>query len=311
MNSACVYILVLNYCSLDDTIACVKAIRDINYSNLKILVIDNNSPDGSGKILSDKIPAHEFLQLPVNVGYAGGNNAGFKKALNDKADYILVVNPDVRLPADAIHVYMEIMSSNINVGAINSIQVGVDGVTIDSAFRTGVLGSLVVDGVSYKNGLLPDVLDVDLLFGAALFLRSSAIRRVGGFDPLYFAYGEEIDLCRRFKLHGYSLVVTCRSPVVHLRTNYDKPLSDFVLFLKLKGYYLSRLKNPKTSFGNELKLTMSDLLSAFRSQAPNAYPFNRHKIKRTIILRSIFWFIFNAHRAWFHKKIEITGNVYL
>lgn len=306
-----VWILILNYCSLQDTLECFEHARRSSYENLKILVLDNASPDGSGHSLASELPPQCFVQVGRNLGYAGGNNAGIKLALDSGAEYVLIVNPDVRLPIEAVSDYVSVMSADSTIGALNAIQLDRDGQTIDRSFRDSVLAPMGYVGARMSDNAFRDVFPVGTLFGAALMLAAAALRRVGGFDPLYFAYGEEIDLCRRIRFHGYRLVVTARSPVLHLRTQYTGGVSDFVLFLKLKGYYLGKLKDPCGSFPAALKETVLDFCSALLGRTPDGYPFNTHRVGRYHLLKALGWFAVNAMTAWRHKRLEIRGAAYL
>lgn len=305
MKPPCVYILVLNYCSLDDTLACVKAIRGITYPNFRLLVIDNQSPDGSGKQLAHAVPPHEFIQTGRNLGYAGGNNRGIQRALQDGADYILIVNPDVRLPPDCLRDYVGIMSGDADIAGLNSIQLQGNGMDIDRGFRVGVLQPNGRDQERFDASAFPSFFESPTLYGAALMLSSAALRQVGGFDPLFFAYYEEIDLCRRLRLHGFRLVVTPRSPVIHIRTVYAKPLSRRVRFLRLKGYYLSRLKNREHSIRPTLKAILREIRAALEGRAGTIYPFNAYPYDRGIVLQTLGWLMWFLPLIWLHKKREM------
>lgn len=306
-----VVVLILNYCSMDDTVGCAATVRVSKYSRFRLLVIDNASPDGSGACLARQFPEEEFLQLPRNTGYAGGNNEGIRIALAAGADVVLILNPDVRLPPESIGHYVSVLRADPSIGALNAIQVGADGKTIDRAFARGVLAPAGFRATTVDETIRPALLETPVLFGAALALPRHAIERVGAFDPLYFAYGEEIDLCRRLKYHGLRLVVTSQWPVLHLRSKYAGGVSDFVLFLKLKGAYLSRLKDPTASFRQALTTGLRELVQAAFGSPPRSYPFTSHAVPRAQVLRTIGWIAVHALTAWRHKRMEKRGRVYV
>ena len=129
------YVLILNYCSLEDSIACVNSVRQTDYPNTRLLVIDNASPDNSGYFLSNLIPSNELLRLDKNTGYAGGNNIGISHALKENADYIFIVNPDIRLPTNAISTYVDIMLKKPEIYALNPVQLSENN-EIDKKFST-------------------------------------------------------------------------------------------------------------------------------------------------------------------------------
>lgn len=310
-NQPTVWFLVLNYCSLSDTLYCVDHIRKIPYNNKKLLVLDNSSPDGSGAELARCLPNDEFVQLPSNTGYAGGNNEGIQRAINEGADYVFIVNPDVRLAPDCIDTYLEIFSQDENIGAINSIQVSADSRTIDYNFLTGLLVPAGYTEKILTTEYYSKSFYADALFGAALMISVKAINRVGGFDPLYFAYGEEVDLCRRMRYHGFKLVITPRSPVRHLRTQYQNEVSDFVLFLKLKGFYLGQIKDPNKPFYLGLYAILRDFYGALTKREPKHYPFDRYHIKRRHVVQATIWFLLHMYKIWRHRGLEKSGRAHI
>jgi GT2 family glycosyltransferase len=302
--SALVYIIVLNYCSAEDTLECVEAIRKIGYPHVRLLVIDNGSPDGSGRRLEKNIPPHEFIGLSENIGYAGGNNVGLHRALQEGAEYVFIVNPDVRLLPDSIQAYVDVMESDASIGALNPLQVMPDKETIDKKFLECVLRG-VTDRNSVKSLGPSEVWEVRSLFGASLMLSRSALERVGGFDPLYFAYGEEQDLCRRIRYHGLRLVVTSKSPVVHLRTREKAGMDDFRLFLRLKGAYLYGLKNPHTRLRKLLKVAWGEMVQDMR-EAGGEFNFRRIHYAKVV-----WWILLHLTHIEKHRRIEKAGRAYI
>jgi len=77
MEKPSVTVIVLNWNGKDLTIECLESLKQVNYSNFNILVVDNGSTDGSVELLKEKFPEVSILVLEKNLGYAGGNNRGW------------------------------------------------------------------------------------------------------------------------------------------------------------------------------------------------------------------------------------------
>jgi GT2 family glycosyltransferase len=92
--SPSVVVIVLNWCGEQDTLACIESLEQSTYPAFRILLVDNASPDGSGERLHSRFPKHAYLQTGSNLGYAGGNNRAFDRAIADGADYCVVLNND-------------------------------------------------------------------------------------------------------------------------------------------------------------------------------------------------------------------------
>jgi len=298
------YILILNYCSFDDTVECANSVRASTYPNYNILVIDNDSPDGSGQQLNSTIPHEEFLQLPFNTGYAGGNNEGIKIALSHGAKYVFIINPDVRLTENSITSYIEFMELNPDVSALNPIQVRGDNTNLDEFFAKEVFDGNAIQRPDFP--IQPGLSwEVKSLFGAALLLRRSTLESIGGFDPLYFAYWEEMDLCRRIRYHAGKLVVISDHPVQHLRNYQDSNINKFRSFLRLKGMYLYQLKSPALAFRIATKRTFKSLISDIfngKREFGNGL-FNYIKI--------LLWLIWNLPAIKRHRQMDRNGRSYI
>jgi hypothetical protein len=304
--------LVLNYNSADDTLGCVEALRKVDYPALRILVLDNASPDGSGALLAQRLPAHEFVQLGSNTGYAGGNNTGIRLAIAGGARYVFIVNPDARVAPGCVAHFVALCEADRSIGGMNAIEVERDGVTVDPFFAHSVMADAGLPVRRTDDPTVPPVFVAPRLFGAALFLPVHAIEQAGGFDPLYFAYWEEFDLCRRLRLHGFRLVVTRECPVVHLRTNEHRGVSRFVVFLRLKSTYLERLKDPAVRFSVALRYVAQRFWRHLRHGGrADEYPFSLHPIDRATVVKAGWWTLLHLGAIFRHRQLEIRGRAHV
>ena|ERR1700681_3309672 len=95
-NAPSVWIVVLNWNGLSDTLACLESLQRLHYPERRIVVVDNCSTDGSvdGLRRAAAPPTIDIIEAGTNLGYAGGNNLGIRYALDRGADFILVLNND-------------------------------------------------------------------------------------------------------------------------------------------------------------------------------------------------------------------------
>ena len=111
-----VYIIVLNYKNLEDTIACLASLRKITYNKYRIVVVDNDSQDGSYEYLKEQETDCCILQSGENRGYAAGNNIGIRYAMEQDAEYVCILNNDVEAEPDFLTKLVRYMESAADVG---------------------------------------------------------------------------------------------------------------------------------------------------------------------------------------------------
>jgi N-acetylglucosaminyl-diphospho-decaprenol L-rhamnosyltransferase len=197
---------------------CLRAVRGRGY---EVIVVDNASTDASAELVRMAFPDIRLLELPRNLGYGSGANRGIEAA---EGSYVLLLNADA-WPSDdaAIPGLVACAERNPAAGVLGPSLIGEDG--SPQVSRAGVptrwwTGAPAVSG-SPPGPLGRIVLSLrprgrSFLVGAVLLLRRDAIAEVGGFDPAFFMFSEEIDLCLRMREAGWQVVLCPESTFVHV-----------------------------------------------------------------------------------------------
>lgn len=90
-------VVVLNWNGWRDTVECLRSLHSLIYPNYQIIVVDNGSTDGSVERVRGVFPSLPLIETGKNLGYAGGNNRGIARALDMAAEYVLILNNDVKI----------------------------------------------------------------------------------------------------------------------------------------------------------------------------------------------------------------------
>lgn len=194
-----------------------------SYPNLEIVVADNNSPDDSVAFLRKNYPQITIVQNDDNYGYAGGYNHALKHV---EADYFVLLNNDIEVTRQWIEPVIEAMEKDPTLGGCqpkmldyNSKQqfeyAGASGGFIDTLGYAFCRGRLF-EHIEEDRGQYNNEQRVFWATGACLFVRASLYKKLHGFDEHFFAHMEEIDLCWRMQLAGYTLKVIPSSQVYHV-----------------------------------------------------------------------------------------------
>ena len=202
----------------------------------KILVIDNFSQDNTIQLLEKKFPEIQILASTYNSGFARGINWGLE---NVKTKYVLTLNPDIIIKPGSLEKMYSFMEKQPNIVLIGPKLINPDGTIQDSCrrfmhlmmifYRRTKLGSLPfikqkVADFLMKNADHQKIQPVDWIFGAAMFVRMSAIQKVGSLDERYFMYFEDMDWCRRFWESGFKVYYFPKAEFIHyhLRMSAEK-----------------------------------------------------------------------------------------
>ncbi|MDD5072047.1 MAG: glycosyltransferase family 2 protein [Patescibacteria group bacterium] len=222
-------IIILNYKSRGLALNCVKSIKEADFGVLKyeIIVVDNNSDDGIGEILSWQYPEIRFVQNKKNLGMGAGNNAGIKKA---QGKYAVIMNPDTIAFPDTFLKLYNFMESNPEVGIAGPKQFYPDRTVQNSCYqwynlltpiyRRTPLGKFKFARKDVDRFLMKDfdhnsAKEVDWLLGSFLFCRRACLDQIGLFDERFFMYLEDTDLCRRASSRSWKVIYFPESRIIH------------------------------------------------------------------------------------------------
>jgi len=219
MTNPLVYLLVINWNGLEHLRECFDSLMGLTYPNVRILLIDNASTDGSTAFVRENYgadPRLEILDLDTNLGWAGGNNAGISHAVAAGADYVFLLNNDTAIQPDAVDVLVAAAQARPNAGALapkmlmfhspeilNSV--GLECSIIGAAWDRGI-GRL--DRPRWN-----DERPVMGACGGAAFFRVEALRKTGLLTTDFEIYLDDLDLCLQMWDCGYE-VWTCPQAVV-------------------------------------------------------------------------------------------------
>jgi len=222
MDSARVVIVVLNWNGRADTVECLDSLRSITYPSYEILVVDNGSADGSVEAFRDKYPGLEVIVNEKNFGYAEGNNIGIRRAIEKKADYIMLLNNDTVVDPSFLDELITAAEADPLVGFAGPMVY-----YYDYAGRKDVInfagGKInLLTGSSRHLGLkqvdkgqFGRVREVDYVDGSCILVRADTLDKIGLLDPTFFTYWEEADWCLRGRDAGYKLLYVPTSKIWH------------------------------------------------------------------------------------------------
>lgn len=210
--------IVLNWCGEQDTVDCIESLRRATYPALRILLVDNGSPDDSGDRLHTRFPDLSYLPTGANLGYAGGNNRGFERAIADGAEFILVLNNDTVV--DPTCVEWLVNTAQAANASLVSPKILYHDAPDTIWFAGGDFSAMRVQGLHRGEGMKDSRDDarsspITFATGCCFLIRSSVVRKLGGFDESYFAYVEDTELSVRLNRAGERLLYQPRARVLH------------------------------------------------------------------------------------------------
>jgi len=215
-RSPLVYVIILNYNNLRDTVETINSVLAMKYDNFKVLLVENSTDHTVIDAIRVQFPDIEILETGRNLGYAGGNNAGILHAMRQEPEYIFVLNNDISVEPDALVNLVHELEINRDCAACQPLVMYSE--NPDVIWSAGTEMYLGYPRSYLKNGSRPPKQSGNPpfgLIGCALLFRVSALIDIGLFDESLFLMHEETDWCIRAKEMGYGLLVVPAAVVRH------------------------------------------------------------------------------------------------
>jgi len=224
-------VVIVSYNTRELLNDCLKSVTVASKDlDVEVFVVDNNSADNTAEMVKKVFPRVKLFANEKNLGFSKANNQAIKKA---RGEYVLILNPDTKVLPDTFTKMISFMEANPAVGVATcrvefpSGKLDVDcrrhfptpwrAFTYFSGLSKLFKGSKIFD--QYNYGYQPDTKEqaIDACVGAFMIIPRAAIEKVGMFDEQFFFYGEDLDWCYRFREHGYQIIYTPITKIVHYK----------------------------------------------------------------------------------------------
>lgn len=247
-----VAIIILNYRQAEMTVACVRSLSQLTYSNYQIIIVDGGSGDDSVELFRRELPEICLLEVNENRGYCGGNNVGIRYALKNGADYVHILNPDTLVEnGEYLAKLVDYMELNVNVGVVGPkvywhrrevVQNTI--LQIPSLWRHCAKMIFARLGSSYWHSG-DTSMEVEALNGVCILVRRKCFEGVGLFDEQIFMFCDEVDLGWRVRQAGWKIVYLPIESIIHYEKVRTEP-TDPARFLGKRNriYLMRKMGNP-------------------------------------------------------------------
>lgn len=236
-------IIIVSFNTREILRECLESVlRESTDLSIEILIVDNNSSDGSQAMIRESFPQVTLIESGVNLGFGAANNIALERA---KGRYLVLLNSDAFFQEGALQRAINHMDAQPDCGLGGSRLIGRDGswqpssrsfhsILHDLVVMTGLAGKFPKSKFfgHFDRTWADDskAASVDWVPGAFSIIRPEALKKTGLFDPAFFLYYEEVDLCRRIKQAGYTVWYWPDVVVVHIGGESSRQLKKTLEF---------------------------------------------------------------------------------
>lgn len=234
-------VIILNYNVRYFLEQCLISVQKaVGSVDAEIIVVDNNSSDGSCEMVKTRFPKIKLLENPENIGFSKANNQAVKQA---KGEYICILNPDTAVAENTFIQCLWEMENHAEIGILGLYMMDGTGNFLPESKRNiptpknaikKLLGRGHAQNGYYSNNISPHESGfVDVLAGAFMFLKKERFDAVNGFDEDYFMYGEDVDISYKIFKAGYKNYYLGTSCLLHYKG--ESTLKDAAYFERFYG----------------------------------------------------------------------------
>ncbi|MFB9077344.1 glycosyltransferase family 2 protein [Flavobacterium procerum] len=218
-----IYVVIVTYNAMEWISKCLESVMPYN-----IILIDNVSTDETLLFVEEHFSNVTILKQDKNLGFGKANNLGIKKAYEEGADYVFLLNQDAWVEPDTISNLVKAHQNHPEYGIVSPMHLNGKGDALDYNFSNYINPSKCKNLYSdiFLNKTLEGIYETDFANAAAWLLSKNCIEIVGGFNPSFFHYGEDLNYIQRLKYHGLKTGVLPTSIIYHDR-EYREPNKYF------------------------------------------------------------------------------------
>ena len=211
--------VVLSWNRREDTLECLRSLSRITDPETSLVLVDNGSSDGTGEAVKEEFPGIELMETGENLGYAGGNNVGIRRALELGADYVLILNNDTIVAPEFLREMLAVASRSERIGFVSPkiyFQDPPDLLWFAGARFSAWCGYGRMTGYRERDrGQYDQIREIDRPCGCAVLVSRRLCEEAGLMDPSLFLYVDEIEWMLRAKKKGFKAFFAPKAVVWH------------------------------------------------------------------------------------------------
>ena len=304
-----VSVVILNWNGKNYLRNCLQSLKKVTYSPLEIIVVDNNSSDGSQEYIEKHYPNVHLIKNKKNYGFAKANNIGFKAS---SGEYVVILNNDTIVTPGFLKACLHDFRDKTQIACVQPQMRLLE----KKNLLDGVGAFLTSTGFLYHFGYLKKIthviynskINIFSAKGACMLLRRSVIEKIGLFDDDFFIFFEETDLCFRIWLAGYSVLYEPKSIVYHMGGGDTISSNSYQyerrLYLSLRNMLCSYLKN----FGTRNLATIFPVLVFLQVGLAFFYACTLRLRLLLVIIKAFWWNIKNLKKT-LKKRFVIQHSI--
>ena len=257
-----ILVIVVSYNGRNCIRHCLSPITSAG-PNFETLVVDNGSSDGTPEIIKKEFPQVKLIVSERNEGFGAANNIGFRYALKNGFDFVYLLNQDARITPENIEKLVKINVANPEYGIVSPLQLYEGMTKMDDNFSKTLPRMLINDCVVSLTDR-PEIYATEnrMVQAAHWLINCEVLKKVGGFSPAFFHYGEDHNFCHRVLYWGYKIGIVPSVWGVHDRENrFDSEEKKIYLLGQRWRFYLS---DPRISNKRGVWMVAHSFRSSFR-----------------------------------------------
>ncbi|EKE19478.1 MAG: glycosyl transferase family protein [uncultured bacterium] len=208
-----IFVIILNFNGLATLPNCLSSVFQSDYPNFEVIVVDNDSKDGSFEQARQQFSRVHFIKNSSNIGFAKGNNIGIRYALEKFADYVFVLNNDTVIEKNALSLLEKTAAANSKAGIISPL---ISDSNNETWFAGGVVNWKEMKNTHLHHAISKNAYSTEYVSGCAMFIKKDVFKKIGLFDERFFLYYEDADFSLRTRKASFDLLVEPAAKVKHL-----------------------------------------------------------------------------------------------
>lgn len=243
-----IFVIVVTYNGLVWVDRCFGSLRNAG-ANVRTIVIDNGSTDGTQARIINDYPEVHFVQSATNLGFSKANNLGISMADEEGADYVFLLNQDAWVETNTIQRLVEVAQRHPEYGVLSPVHLDGTYKALDYGFSIYVTPEACPGFYSdtYLHQL-KELYEVKFVNAAAWLITKECVKKVGVLETLFFFYGEDFNYLQRVRFHQLKIGVVPDCTICHNREDRKENTTDAAIKIGERMKTLMVLLNVLDSF---------------------------------------------------------------